>query len=553
MRKLGGTVTREQMTSAQEVLEHDGTQGASSQVIFERAHYVVERRMVESAILSGLHYSAVRWMEQPELLERGVACYKYLSGRFYDQGKRGFLHLPLFLVLDLLALIELGDRTPFASERLAHTWEPYERHVRVDYENLLLGTLLQEMAFVDARERLALNGSARVGASQRLVELLLQSFGTFHPLWLEFDPAHLRDFALPPIEHAKIEEHTERFDAHFKDPNIFLDGLRSMLSGISHHVYWRELLKTEDLFEIEHWAVLDSEATRIGVRQITEVERRLGEVRLPRVRLRDEEMEVETDFTDDTTFPTGGFSGLVNRGSFENLVRSELVYMGEGDPVSLFEMRYVEGELLYYMRNDGVMRRKRRCVHVIVDLDVTFHYKSPGYEYPFSTLTQGMITRLVRDLLATFEEDAVHISIHYVYRPQEGESVENIKRDKDRVDREMSLLALVLGREVRQECVSLDLVDDIDLEILQESKGRVYAVAFVFNKKSEHFWRGLFDDLEHARPPVFGLTVPMGVAEVSEESLMDEIPIVFPLKGLDFTHVAEIKNELFGRMMGGRR
>ncbi|MEM1350041.1 MAG: hypothetical protein AAGI01_15880, partial [Myxococcota bacterium] len=497
--------------------------------IFERGYSRLDRGLVESVMLAGLRWSAVRWREHPILLDMGVECYRYLAGRFYDQGRRGFTHIPLFVVVDLLALIELGDRTPFASEEQASTWEPEERRLRIDYENLLLGTLLQEPAFVDARERMPSAPGVRHGASQRLVELLLQNFGTYYPTWYDMDPAHLRDIAVPTVGDINPEQYQARLDERLEDPAMFIEGIRLMLSGISSNVYWKDLLKSEDLFEIEHWAVLDTEATRIGVRQIKEVERRLGEFRLPRVRLRDEAMEVETDFSDDTTFPTGGFSGLATRGSFENLVRSELIYMGEGKPVSLFDLRFVESELLFYMRNDGVMRRKRRFVHVLVDLDQAFHAKSPGYEYPFATLTQGLISRLARDLLATFEEDAVTIDIKYHYRPSKRTPEEQVKREHARIERELSLLTLVLGREVRQERVRISLVRDIDPEEMQLARGRVYALAFVFNSKKEAFWRSFFEDMSHERHPVFGLTLPVGVKHVDPVAFEDEIPLVLPL------------------------
>lgn len=519
----------------------------------ERERRKVDRGMVESYLLSGLHWSAVRWREHPSLLDRGVECYRYLAGRFFDHGRRDFMHLPLFLIVDLLALIELGDRTPFASEGQAHTWSPEERRLRIDYENLLLGTLLQEPSFIEARERLATRGAVRYRASQRLVELLLQTFGLYYPSWLILDPAHLRDIAPPPAEDISPARHMSRLNERIDDPLFFADALGLMLRGISNNVYWKELLKSEDLFEIENWAVLDTEAKRIGSRQIAEIERRLGEFRLPRVQLRDEAMEVETDFDDDTVYPTGGFSGLTTKGSFENLVRSELVYMGEGGDISLFDLRYVENELLFYMRNDGVMRRKRRFVHIVLDLDDIFHFKSPGYDYPFSTLTQGLITRLTRDLLETFEEDAVTIQLHYLHRPNKSQDPDTQRRELERIQRELALVSLVLGREVRQERVVVELVDDIDLEALQHSRGRVYAIALTFNKKIEIFWRELFDDLEHARPPVLGITVPVGSDKPEEVAFDNETPLYLPLSGAPFASVAEIKNELFSRIMSGRR
>ena len=119
-------------------------------------------------------------------------------------------------------------------------------------------------------------------------------------------------------------------------------------------------------------------------------------------------------------------------------------------------------------------------------------------------------------------------------------------RDRERLAREISLLSLVLRREIRQNLVSLSLTEDLSLEQLQQRGGRVYAIAFVFHEDAEKMWRGLFDDLEIARPPVFGLTVPVAVAHPQERAFDHEVPLVLPLTGASFPQIAEIKNELFG-------
>lgn len=519
----------------------------------EREPTKIERSILEPYLFGSLNLSAVRWWEHVELLEQGLECYRYLAGRFYDRGQRGFTHLPLMLVVDLVILIELGDRTPFASEQLATQWPLEERRLRIDYENLLLGTLLQEPSFIDARERLTTDPRVRPGAVQRLTELLLQEFGMHYPQWLHVNPTHLRDVGLPLVQEFQSAVARESFELKIEDQLIYTDALRQMLRGISNNVYWKNLLEQEDLFEIEHWALLDSESVRIGVRQLTEINRRLGEFRLPRVRLQQEVMEVDTDFDDDTVYPTGGFAGLTNRGSFENLVRSELVYMSEGDgTISLFDLRFSENELLFYMRNDGVMRRRRRFVHILLDLDTAFHYKSPGYEYPFSTLTQGLITRLAHDLLQTFEEDAVTIDIHYIHRDDRSLDHEAAQRERERVAREINLLRLALDREIRQDLVHLQMVSEIDLDVIQHSKGRVYAVAFCFDAERERFWRELFHDLKVARPPVHGIVFPVAIGEPGEEATRDEVPLFLPMNGVSFAEVASLKNELFTRIVSGR-
>ncbi len=519
----------------------------------ERSSQKVERSILEAYLLGSLNLSAMRWWEHLNLLEDALECYRYLSGRIYDKGQRGFTHLPFMLIVDLVILIELGDRAPFASETLSSQWLPQERRLRIDYENLLLGTLLQERSFVEARERLSTKRDVRQGAVQRLAELLLQTFGRYYPQWLTVNPSHLRGFGFPPITNISSAEMRTSLEQRLDDELILTDALHHMLQGISNNVYWKDILKQEDLFEIEHWELLDNESTRIGVRQITEIERRLGEFRLPRVRLQQEAMEVDTDFDDDTVYPTGGFSGLTTRGSFENLVRSELVYLGEGSPISLFDLRFSENELLFYMRNDGVMRRRRRFVHVILDLDTAFHYKSPGYEYPFSTLTQGLIVRLIHDLITTFEEDAVTIHIHYIHKPDQTLPHDVMVRNRERVEREMSLVKLSLDREIRQELVEISIKEDIDLDEIQFAKGRIYALAFCFSATQETFWRSLFNDLQHVRNPVQGIVYPVALDEPSEDTVSSELPLFFPMKGLSFTEVASQKNELFARIVSGKR
>ena len=523
----------------------------------------VERGLIEAYMLGSLDLSAVRWQSSPIWLERGLECYRYLAGRSYERGQRGFTHLPFSLVVDLLVLVELGESTPFSSQEGAAQWEIGERRLRVDYENQLLASLLQEPAFIEARDRLTLDPEVRPGAVRRLVELLLQKFGRHYPRYYEVNPTHVRELTLPNVAELDSAEQRERFERHVADPLVYRDGLSEMLRGISNNVYWRELLLPEDLFEIEHWALLDSESTRIGVRQISQVERRLGEHRLPRVRLRREAMEAETDFEDDTVYPTGGFSGLTNRGSFENLVRSELVYMGEGTPISLFDLRFSENELLFYLRHDGVMRRRRRFVHLILDLDTAFYYKSPGYDYPFATLTQGLIVRLARDLIQAFQEDAVTIHVHYRYRPntealseeatEREREREHVERERERVERELSLVRLSLSREIRQEMVAVELVEEVDLEAIQQSRGRVYAVALCFTAERERLWRELFAELEHARPPVQGIVFPVALDALSEASLSEERSLALPLSGATMGEIAQMKNELFARIVSGRR
>lgn len=182
------------------------TQAVEAQSSERVRRFKVDRAVVESVMLGGLRFSAVRWWENQVLLDRGMETYRYLAGRSYDHGKRDYMHVPLFVVLDLTTLIELGERTPFASEGRAHTWPEGERRVRVDYENLLLGTLLQESGFNEARDRLPSDPRVRPGAVMRFTEILLQSFAPHFPDWFVLDPSHLRDIAVPTVADINVTQ-----------------------------------------------------------------------------------------------------------------------------------------------------------------------------------------------------------------------------------------------------------------------------------------------------------------------------------------------------------
>ena len=58
--------------------------------------------------------------------------------------------------------------------------------------------------------------------------------------------------------------------------------------------------------------------------------------------------------------------------------------------------------------------RRRRSVHLVVDLQRLFLTKSVGYTYRFSTLVQGLGLRIARDLVKLFDQDSVHTHFHFV-------------------------------------------------------------------------------------------------------------------------------------------
>ena len=82
-------------------------------------------------------------------------------------------------------------------------------------------------------------------------------------------------------------------------------------------------------------------------------------------------------------YPVGGISELSNRGNMENLLRSELLYTEVDSEVDLFEVRYLERELLYYQRDSNQIDQFE-----VVSIFIFTHWESYPYVneqriYPF--------------------------------------------------------------------------------------------------------------------------------------------------------------------------
>jgi len=118
---------------------------------------------------------------------------------------------------------------------------------------------------------------------------------------------------------------------------------------------------------------------------------------------------VTVDLDDAGFFPQGGLDQLANRGSIENLVRTELAYLEEDADIDLFTLRHVEGELLYYTRDEGQLMRRSRTLRIVMSLTGLHHILYPGHPARLAILMQAMINRLVDDLLELFEGDALQI------------------------------------------------------------------------------------------------------------------------------------------------
>ena len=134
-------------------------------------------------------------------------------------------------------------------------------------------------------------------------------------------------------------------------------------------------LSAADLAIARHAPALRGLAERVALGQLAEAADLL-DASLPRrlVRLRPTHGAAPTRLDDESAYPIGGFSSMSTQGTLENLVTSELAIMDpEGSELrralgfDLFDLRWAQGELLYYVRDETVAVRARRGVVLALD------------------------------------------------------------------------------------------------------------------------------------------------------------------------------------------
>lgn len=120
-----------------------------------------------------------------------------------------------------------------------------------------------------------------------------------------------------------------------------------------------------DIFLLESFASLGDLGRRVALEQALEAADQLSQTLPRRIKpsARAKRGIAATKIEDEDKYPIGGFSAIATSGSLENMVTSELIYMNDTvDPeeIDLFDLRFVEGELLYFTRDESVFLRKHR-------------------------------------------------------------------------------------------------------------------------------------------------------------------------------------------------
>jgi hypothetical protein len=205
------------------------------------------------------------------------------------------------------------------------------------------------------------------------------------------------------------------------------------------------LVEDRDVFAVDHLAVLRDFGGRMTADHIAraaeaftrELPRRLPARRLHRG-------GSETKLADDVVYPAGGFTAITPGGAnaaIENLVASELVYMEDGPEPDAFTLRFVEGELLFYTRDDSELRRHRHVITFVLggDLDDA-RVKDHGLPWQRLVLVLGLLLASVRWLADKLGDQA--LAIRVVFPPQS-------------LDEERGILGILLEAEIARGVVSI--------------------------------------------------------------------------------------------------
>ena len=394
-------------------------------------------------------------------------------------------HLPLLVVHDLGHLLLRGRGFRFSSGGQLQGWDERERAVRLAYEDRVLGAWSIDPSVRDAH--VAVAGQP----------LELQDRAVAHAIHLALarplaagrtlpggNPAHLRD--LVPDRIVAGTDVDEAWRAWGLD----------LIEQVTAIAPAGRLLSIEDLWEIAHLAELPSESARLSLRELHGAVRCIGS--LPSgdlLRVRQRSREVPIAETDADTYPTGGFDAVATRGSFENLVRTEIVYVGEGrvgpGGVDLFDVRFIESELLFYTRDDSPLLDAIQTLNVIIHRPAELRTKHAAHPAQTLVMVQALALAIQADLVRTFGPAGARTAVSWWTESP---------ADLDVAAEEQGLLALTLAAEVAHGRVALQTVGGLD-EV--GARGRIVFSPRAKPSKVEGSWLRVDGERwQHGKAPV---------------------------------------------------
>ncbi|VAW78060.1 hypothetical protein MNBD_GAMMA12-3891 [hydrothermal vent metagenome] len=395
----------------------------------------------------------------------------------------GCYHIPGFILSDMAHLLEHGYDVDFwsdnsennapvetsqNSEALAHN-----KILQSRYEREFLNRLLQLSKFHDLVE-IVQTSKYKDECIHRILVIFVSALNRLIPATLNINPIVIRELQITPTANFSVN------DTLNNEISCWLD---TFLKNLSRDMLWSELIQEQDIFEIGHWQQLNTKHARLGCRQIIKLQHSLSPLALRKLDISEAETEIETRFIDHTYVPSGGVAELTNRGSIENLVASELLYIDENHQgLNLFDLRYIEGELLYYMRDEGALLRKRRSLFFILDLESSLQLKPLSYDYQISILVQTLMLTLYQEFSGIFDNDSIEASFNYLAHNDNQSYLED----------EANLLKILLADDIKHERVSFDITHEVNFQWTNNVTRKPYII--IFTERLDQYWTDLFEE-----------------------------------------------------------
>ncbi|MCB9536255.1 MAG: hypothetical protein H6704_08315 [Myxococcales bacterium] len=252
--------------------------------------------------------------------------------------------------------LDLG-RAPSAPPALARAL--------ADYEAALLGRLLADPHLPALRDALAsLPPPSRPAGVGLVTHLLAERLG--------LDPPGPRAASARALARRPGAEILAAGRAALADDAGLRGALADRYADLARSARrTRPLLSAAEVETVRHFEALRGAGDRHALAQIADLAERV-EAALPRrPRPRATPAGHAPDaLADDDTFPMGGYAALTTRGGPESLVPSELAYLEPGAEIDLFHVRWAQGELLHYSRDESVHHRPRRRLALVLAADL---------------------------------------------------------------------------------------------------------------------------------------------------------------------------------------
>ena len=231
------------------------------------------------------------------------------------------------------------------------------------YDDRVLGRLA-----ADRRLRACQDAYARLDPRHRplAVAVLVANLARRSAFLHGMEPGPLRQLARVPASSVLAAG----FDTWRESPQV-LDELAEAYEGLID--VGRSIpawLTDSDVFTLENLEVLGAMGQRVAVAQIVDAAEAMAKTWPRRIKMKRRDLgSAATALEDESVYPAGGFTSVANHGALENLVTSELVYMDDKNDrtgIDLFDVRYAEGELLYYTRDEALIVRPRRVIAFVL-------------------------------------------------------------------------------------------------------------------------------------------------------------------------------------------